>query len=412
MDQKLFIKNRKKFTDLMKDNTIAVFYSNTFIRDTVDQFYPFSVDRNFFYLTGIERENMVLLLSKVDGLVEETLFIPPVDEMYEKWHALFMREDEAIDKSGIQNIDYIEKFSQSLFKKISISQDIKSIYLFSYIAEENDYESQYIKLSKLILNQFPHMNILNSLDILSKIRPCKEDQEVKEIEKAIDLTNGGLNYVMDNLKPGIWEHEITAHFQYYLALNKSKSRFRTIVASAGNAMILHYNAAKRQTQENDLVLMDLGAFSNWYVSDITRTYPVSGKFTQRQKDIYNIVLEAQQVAMETMKSGVYEKDVNDTVINYYAKELKKIKLIKLDEDVKKYFYHGVGHNIGLDLHDLKNEKLILQEGNVFTVEPGLYIKEENLGIRIEDNVLVTKDGVVNLSKDIIKEIKDIENYMK
>lgn len=177
-------------------------------------------------------------------------------------------------------------------------------------------------------------------------------------------------------------------------------------------MILHYNAAKSQVKDNELVLMDLGAYSNWYVSDITRTYPVNGKFTQRQKDLYNIVLEAQNVVFSEMKAGVSELTINNAVKKYYAKELKKIKLIKIDSDVNKYFYHGIGHNIGLDLHDLKNMDLILQENNVFTVEPGLYIAEEGIGIRIEDNVLVTKSGIEILSNNIIKTVSDIENYMK
>jgi len=195
-------------------------------------------------------------------------------------------------------------------------------------------------------------------------------------------------------------------------LRGSKPSFKTIGASGKNAVILHYIDLLDKIEDGNLILLDLGALSNNYASDITRTYPANGKFTQRQKDIYNIVLEAQDVTMDAMHVGASETAVNDAVKAHFAAGLKTLKLIKDDSEVEKYYYHGVGHPLGLDVHDLRRRDKTMQENNVYTVEPGLYIKEEGIGIRIEDDVLVTKNGVINLSKDIIKTVNDIENFMK
>ncbi len=216
---------------------------------------------------------------------------------------------------------------------------------------------------------------------------------------------------MKNAKPGMYEYQVRADFEYQLMLRNSKPSFTTIAASSGNAVILHYVDLQRKMADDDLILLDLGALSNYYASDITRTYPVNGKFTQRQKDIYNIVLGAQDVTFDAMHVGASEKDVNNRVKAYFAKELKTLKFIKDDSEVDKYYYHSIGHPLGLDVHDYIRRDKTMQENNVYTVEPGLYIKEEGIGIRIEDNVWVTKNGIINLSKDIIKTVSDIENFM-
>lgn len=412
MTQEFFQRNRSKFLNMMEEDSIAVFYSNTFSRDTADQFYPFSVDRNFYYFTGIDRENMVLIIQKTGGLVEESLFIPPVDDLYEKWHARFVRKEEATDLSGIADVMESTSFEANLARRIYASGSVKSIYIFSNITEMDEPENQYRKLATKIRGQYPAIRILNSLPLMAALRTVKAAEEIDEIQHAVDLTKDALCFVMQSMKPGIYEYQIAANFQYQLAFQGSKARFKTVVASGQNAMMLHYNSGMTQVQDGQLVLMDLGACSNWYVSDITRTYPVNGKFTPRQKDFYNIVLEAQQIAAGAMRDGVSELSVNNTVKKYFAKELRNMNLIRLDSEVGRYFYHSIGHHIGLDLHDLKSPERMLVENNVYTVEPGLYIAEEGIGIRVEDNVVITKSGVRMLSGNIIKSISDIENYMR
>ena len=412
MDKRFFANNRVKFSEQMEDYSTAVFFSGKAPRESADQFYEFSVDRNFFYLTGIDREDMILLISKVAGKVTETLYIPPVDEHFEKWFGILMRKEEAIEISGIESIQNKNEFMDQFANKLSSSERPDNIYIYSNITDKDEPYDQYRMLANWTRNQYPTVNIKNSLDIMTELRSSKTEEEVNEIKTSILYTKEALEFVMKNLKPGKFEDQVRADFEYQLMLRGSKPSFKTIGASGEKAVILHYIELKQKIQEGNLILLDLGALSNNYASDITRTYPANGKFTQRQKDIYNIVLEAQDVAMDAMHVGASEIAVNDAVKKHFAKSLKVLNIIKDDADVERYYYHGVGHPLGLDVHDLRRRDRIMQENNVYTVEPGLYIKEEGIGIRIEDDVWVTKNGIINLCSDVIKTVNDIENFMK
>ncbi|HHZ01548.1 MAG TPA: M24 family metallopeptidase [Tissierellia bacterium] len=410
MKTSFFINNRAKFAENMEDYSLAIFFSGRAPRETADQYYEFSVDRNFYYLTGISRENMVLLISKISGKITETLYIPALDEHFEKWYGILMRKEEAAEVSGIKSIRNRNDFIDELFQGINSNRP-DNLYIYSYLTDPDEPSDSYRNLANLLRKNYPALNIKNSLDIMVELRSSKSEEEVEEIKKAITYTKEALEFVMKNLKPGMYEYQVRANFEYQLMLKNSKPSFQTIAASSENAVILHYVDLQRRMEDGDLILLDLGALSNNYASDITRTYPVNGKFTQRQKDIYNVVLEAQEVIISAMHPGALEADVNNKVKDYFAKELKKLKLIKDDSEVSKYFYHSFGHPLGLDVHDYRRRDKTIQENNVYTVEPGLYIKEEGIGIRIEDDVWVKKDGIINLSKDIIKTVNDIENFM-
>jgi len=412
MNKNFFKSNREKFAERMEDYSTAVFFSGKAPRQSADEMYDFSVDRNFFYLTGIDREDMVLIINKIGGKVTETLFIPPVDEFYEKWFGILMRKDEAIEASGVESIQSIYEFMDQFSKKLSSSDRPDSVYIFSFIVDKDESYDQYRKLANWMRNQHPAVNIKSSLEIMSELRGSKTEEEVQEIKTAIGYTKEALEFVMKNLKPGKFEYQVRADFEYQLMIRGSKPSFKTIGASGEKAVILHYIELNQIIQDGSMILLDLGALSNNYASDITRSYPANGKFTERQKDIYNLVLEAQEVAIDAMHVGASEIAVNDAVKKHFAKGLKAINVIKDDADVDKYYYHSIGHPLGLDVHDLRRRDKTMQENNVYTVEPGLYIKEEGIGIRIEDDVWVTKNGIVNLSKDIIKSINDIENFMK
>ena len=411
MNSSFFINNRKRFVAKMEDYSTAVFFSGKAPRESADQEYDFSVDRNFFYLTGIEKENMVLIINKVAGKATEILYIPPVDEYYEKWFGILMRKEEAIKVSGIKTIENRDEFMTQFAKRLSSADRPDHVYIFSYITDENEPYDSYRSLAHWIRNQFPAINIKSSLDIMIELRSSKSEEEVSEIKTAIGYTKEALEFVMKNLKPGKFEYQVKADFEYQIMLRGSKPSFKTIGASGKNAVILHYIDLKQKIEDGSMILLDLGALSNMYASDITRTYPANGKFTQRQKDIYNLVLEAQDVTMDAMHVGASEIAVNNAVKAHYAKGLKSLKIIKDDSEVEKYYYHSIGHPLGLDVHDLRRRDKIMQENNVYTVEPGLYIKEEGIGIRIEDDVWVTKDGNINLSSHIIKTVNDIENFM-
>lgn len=412
MDTNFFVNNRMRFSERMEDCSSAVFFSGRAPRESADQLYDFSVDRNFFYLTGIDREDMILLIEKINGKITETLYIPPVDEHFEKWFGILMRKDEAIQVSGIKSIQNKNEFMDQFAKKLSSPDRPDNVYVFSYITGADESYDHYRKLAHWMKNQFPAVNIKNSLDLMIELRSSKTEDEVNEIKTAIGYTKEALEFVMKNLKPGKFEYQVKADFEYQLQLRGSRPSFKTIGASGERAVILHYIDLKQKIKDGNLILLDLGALSNNYASDITRTYPANGKFSQRQKDIYNIVLEAQDVTMDAMHVGASEIAVNDAVKKHFAKGLKALNIIREDADVDKYYYHSIGHPLGLDVHDLRRRNKTMQENNVYTVEPGLYIKEEGIGIRIEDDVWVTKKGIINLSSDIIKTVNDIENFMK
>lgn len=412
MNRNFFVNNRANFADQMEDNSTAVFFSGKAPRQSADQEYEFSVDRNFFYFTGIDKENMILIINKIAGKTTEQLFIPPVNEMFEKWFGILLKKEEATEISGVDSILNKDEFQVQFAKRLCSSDRPDNVYIVSHITDIDEAHDDYRKLAHTIRNQFPTINILNSLDIVTNLRSTKSNEEVEEIKTAISYTKDALEFVMKNLKPGKFEYQVKADFEYQLMLRGSKPSFKTIGASGKNAVILHYIDLLNKIEDGNLILLDLGALSNNYASDITRTYPANGKFTHRQKDIYNIVLEAQDVTIDAMHVGASETAVNDAVKAHFAKGLKTLKLIKDDSEVEKYYYHGIGHPLGLDVHDLRRRDKTMQENNVYTVEPGLYIKEEGIGIRIEDDVWVTKNGNINLSKDIIKTINDIENFMK
>lgn len=412
MDKSFFINNRVKFAEKMEDYSTAVFFSGRAPRESADQSYEFSVDRNFFYLTGIDKEDMVLLINRIGGEVSETLYIPPVDEYFEKWFGILMKEEEAREVSGIKSIKNKNEFAGQFANRLSSSDRPDNVYIFSYITDKNEPYDLYRGFAHWLRNQYPAINIKSSLDIITELRSSKSEEEVDEIKKAIGYTKEALEFVMKNLYPGKFEYQVRADFEYQLMLKGSRPSFKTIGASGENAVILHYVDLKQKIVDGSMILLDLGALSNNYASDISRTYPANGKFSQRQKDVYNIVLEAQDVAVDAMHPGASEVAVNDAVKDHFAKGLKSLNIIKDDRDVEKYYYHSIGHPLGLDVHDLRRRDKTMQENNVYTIEPGLYIKEEGIGIRIEDDVWVKKNGIINLSGDIIKTVNDVENFMK
>jgi Xaa-Pro aminopeptidase len=408
MKNDFFAKRRELFAAEMLDNSVAVFFSGSYKRDIGTQFlYPFAVERNFYYFTGIARENMIFMISKANGEVKEALYIPPVDELWEIWNHKFVRRGEAVEISGLNNVLYTEAFEKDFAKGLFYGCHVKNLYIFSHYSDLNEPRNQSVVFAERARHQYPGLNIINCLEIMTKLRSSKDEGEIAEIQQAIDYTKEALEFMVADLKPGKYEYELKARFEYALALRNTRHRYR-----GRNALILHYNAYNYQLKDGDLLLMDLGSWSNWYCSDITRTYPVSGKFTQRQRELYDIVLEANEMALSTVKDGMTDRMINDNNKAFFAKALKTLKLIKDDADVSKYLWHSLGHPIGLDLHDLAivPEKPLL-ENSVYTIEPAIYIPEEGIGIRIEDDIVIGKNGCRNLSENIIKKANDIENFM-
>jgi len=410
---------RNQYAKNVEAHTLSLFFSGKSLQKSGDQHFPFAVNRNFYYLTGIVQENVVLLIAKGDVNVESYIFLEETDPVKALWDGAGLTFEQAasISEIDIKNVRDIKTLDLFISQLLSTSRRalygfIDTIYLDLERQSDQSDDTVAIRFAKQLKDKYPFIQAKTSQMILAEQRMIKDGKEIDETQKAINITQEALNAIMQHLKPGKKEYQIEAEFNYVLNLHRSTPAFGTILAGGKNATILHYVDNGMTLSPSDLVLCDLGAMSNLYNADITRTYPVSGKFSERQKAVYEVVLEANKKTIAWLKPGVTLKEFNDFGKQILIEGAKKLGLITQDEEISKYYYHSLGHYLGLDVHDVGNYSLVIPEGALITVEPGLYIAEEGIGIRIEDDVVVTKDGAINLSKDIIKEIKDIEAFMK
>lgn len=408
----IFKERRQKFFNPLREDSVAVFFSKEAPVTSLDDRYYYIVDKNFYYLTGLERENFILTIEKINGKYEEYLFIEKPNEDIEKWTGIKMRAKEAKEISGVEHVRYIDDFNAYL-NSIFTKMYIKNLYVDYQITSYKDTSTFEHKFTDEILEKYPYVSIKNSNSFLSSLRMIKDDKEISELESAIEITRNSLNKLIKDIPHLEYEYQIESSFQHYSKMQGSPyNSFSTIAASGKNAVVLHYLENKNSLESGELVLLDLGATFNNYCADISRTYPISGKFTDRQKEIYQIVLDSQNEVIREIKPGLRFKDLNEIAKKSLYKGLGKIGMINDIEELDRYYYHGVSHYLGLDTHDVGDRDIVLEPGMVLTVEPGLYIKEESIGIRIEDNILVTEDGHRNLSYRIPKEINEIEELMK
>lgn len=417
MNKQFYIKNRERFFKSIKDNSVTVLFSGTVIPKSCDQDFRFSVNRNFYYLTGINQANVILVLVKGINGNKEYLFIEENDEYMAKWVGMKLTKEEANNISGIDNILYLDAFNtliHSLFNSSRKNYD-ELYYLYLDLERRNDleYKSKALTYSKVIKDKYPEVKIENAYPKIVRLRMNKTQDEIDKMQESIDVTKGALENVLKNIKPGLYEYQIETYYDSYIKFNGQKeTSFETICAAGKNATILHYIDNNTVVKDNELVLFDLGCCTDYYISDISRTYPANGKFTDRQKQIYEIVLNCNKKCIEYLKPGLTWDEYNQYANSLLIAGLKEIGLIKEDKELRKYYWHSIGHSTGLDTHDPDIRNVKFEEGMVMTVEPGLYLEDEGIGIRIEDNILITKDGCINLSKDIIKEVDEIELFMK
>lgn len=398
--------------DKIEDNSMVVLFGGRAPYKSADETYPFTPNRNFYYLTGIDRENIILLMTKRNNKIEEVLFIEESDPVMARWVGERMNAEEAEECSGIKNIDYIKNFNEGFASFIS-RFNYDKLYLD---LERQEWGIQFTEAQNFASEtrlKYPHIVIKNIYSDICDLRTIKSKEEVDEIRKAISITKMGIEEMMKNAEPKMMEYEIEAYFDHVLTSKGVKDKaFKTIAAAGKNGTILHYSDNNGKCMENDLILFDLGAQWNYYNGDISRTFPVSGKFTERQKQVYNVVLKANEEIIKAVKPGMPFSELNEIAKKVLAEGCKELGLIKEDSELSKYYFHGVSHYLGLDTHDVGDRAAMLEAGMVFTNEPGLYIPEEGIGIRIEDDILVTECGCENLSKDIIKTVEEIEEFMK
>lgn len=403
--------NRANLAQTLEDNSLLLLFAGEAPKKTADEAYKYTPNRNFYYLTGIAESSVVLALYKRQGTVQESLFIKRRDEVLVKWVGETISPEEATAVSGITDIrflDTLEAFLHNLLAK----EDVARVY---FDLEKDNFQAPDtpgVAFAKFLAVKYPQIQVANCYNGISRLRVRKSAREVEEIKKAIAITGEGIAHLMQNAKAGMKEYQLEAYFDFILKSRGVKDfAFTTICASGHNGTVLHYVANDAEVKEGDLVLLDLGAQHGYYSADISRTFPVSGKFSERQKTFYNIVLKAHDEVIAMVKPGVPYARINELVLEIYARELKALGLIEKDEEVRKYYYHNTSHHLGLDTHDVGRRDGLLEEGMVITVEPGLYIEEESIGIRLEDDVLITADGAVNLSVEIPITVEDVEAFL-
>lgn len=415
----MYKQRRNQYLNQVKPNSLSVFFSGRAPQKSNDQCFPFSVNRNFFYLTGIDQENVCLLLVKGKEETVSYLFIAENDPVKVLWDGAGLSFEEAseVAQLEVKNVFEVSKLNRFIHNLLSTTRKalfghIDTFYLDLERQSEIAADTVAITYAHQLKELYPFLNIITNQMMLAEQRMAKDSFEIAETQKAIDITEKGLTRIMKALKPGLFEYQLEAEYNFVLNQHRVTPAFDTIAASGKNATVLHYVDNKDEIKDGTLVLFDLGVKSNNYCSDITRVFPANGKFTERQKAVYEVVLDVNKKSIEWLKPGVTVGEFKEFGKNLLIEGAKKLGLIKEDEEIINYYYHGLGHYLGLDVHDVGNYTAVIPQGALITVEPGLYIAQEGIGIRIEDDIYVTKEGPINLSASIIKEIKDIESFMK
>ena len=422
IDKNLFIENRKRFAASLKPDSIALFVSNDILPTNADGSIGFVQNSDLFYLTGVDQEETILLVypDAVNGAHKEILFVKETSELIAIWEGAKLNKEQATATSGIKNIMWINGFDA--FLKSVIFQ-AENIYLNSneHTRRYIDTETAEMRFNKNIMSKFPLHKIDRSAPIMHKLRAIKSKYEVELIQQACNITEKGLRRLLGFVKPGVMEYQIEAELVHEFVSNRSRGfAYGPIIASGGNACVLHYVENNKECKAGDVILLDVAAEYANYASDLTRCLPVSGKFTVRQKQVYNAVLRVMKAATAMLVVGNNIPDYHKAVGLLMEKELVDLGLISMDDikkqnpdwpAYKKYFMHGTSHFLGLDVHDVGDFNRKLEAGMVFTCEPGIYIPEENLGIRLENDILVTANGPDDLMKNIPLEAEEIETLM-
>ena len=419
---KLFIENRKKFTKQLKAGSLAIFNSNDVMPTNADGTMGFRQNTDLFWLSGIDQEQSVLVLFPDAKLADnrEILFVRETNEHIAIWEGAKLTKEQATQVSGIKSVYWLNNFHQILQ---ALFAECEHIYLN---ANEHsrafiEVETREARFAKWCKENYPTHSYQRSAPIMHNLRAIKSEEEIKLIQTACDITEKGFRRILSFVKPGVWEYEIEAEFIYEFIKNRSAGfAYGPIIASGGSSCVLHYNDNNKQCKAGDILLLDVAAEYANYASDLTRTIPVNGKFTKRQKDVYNAVLRVMQGAIKMLKPGNNLSDYQNDVGKLMEEELVGLGLLKI-QDIKKqdsknplykkYFMHGTSHFLGLDVHDVGDKYRKLEAGMVFTCEPGIYIKEENIGIRIENDIHITAKGPVDLMKNIPVEAEEIEGLM-
>lgn len=405
MNKDTYIKIRENVMNSLPKNTVTFLFSGQLVRKSQDSSYRFHANRNFFYTTGIEEEEAVVVFDKPENKV--ILFLREINPQMEKWVGHYLTHIEAEIISGIEDVRYFDEFEG--FVNSVVARDV----MIGVDMDHDILTEAYHGSGLSFAESLEESRIVDVYDVLVKQRMVKLPEEVEAIKQAIDVTNEAILGALEMMKPGNNEKDIESRFHYEGSRRFGEPMFDTIVASGHNATVLHYISNNQPLNDNELVLLDLGIKINGYGADISRTYPINGKFTPRQREVYQVVLDAFHAVNEAIRPGVSLATLNELAKEILAEGCIQLGLIDNPEDVTRYYYHSIGHSLGLDTHDVWTGRDVpLVAGNVITNEPGLYIAEEGIGIRVETDVLVTEESNEDLAPQIIREIDDIEALLE
>ena len=423
LDPALFTQNRTRFQSRMKKNAIAIFVSNDEVPVNADALYPFKQNSDLFWLTGITQEDSMVILfpDNPDPRYREVLVLVRPNELKEKWDGKRLRAAEARAISGISTIVWLDTLEALLQPWVHLAEHI---YLDS---NENDRKGSLLRTREYrfideMKARYPLHKYERAAALMKDLRAIKTPKEVEVVKTAIDITDKTFRRVMNFVRPGVMEYEIEAEIWHsFLSQRATGPAYGSIIASGDRARTLHYVSNNQECKDGELLLMDFGAEYGGYCADLTRTIPVNGKFTRRQKTVYNACLHLHDYAKSLLKPGITILNYTDKVGEEATQQFLKIGLLR-KSDVKnedpenrayrKYLYHGISHHLGIDVHDLGTRTAPIQAGMLFTVEPGIYIEEEQMGIRIENNLWITRSGNQDLMKNIPITVEDIETCMK
>jgi Xaa-Pro aminopeptidase len=424
IDPKLFIKNRDKLVKELKPNSVAVLNSNDIMPTNADGTMRFRQNSDLFYLTGVDQEESTLVLCPdfPDERYREVLFLRETSELIALWEGHKLSKEQARQATGVKTVLWASEFNR-IFNTMMVMGNVENVYLNTNDHYRADVvvESRDQRFVKWCKERYPLHRYERLAPILHRLRSRKEPQEIELMQRACDITGKAFERVLRFVKPGVKEYEIEAEYAHEFIRHGSRGfAYEPIIASGANSCVLHYITNDQVCRDGDVLLLDVGAEYANYNADLTRTIPVGGRFTPRQREVYDAVLRIQKAAMQMLRPGVKYYEYHKEIQKITESELIGLKLLdkraveKQDPEkplFMKYFSHGTSHMLGLDVHDVGNMYHEMTPGMVWTVEPGIYIREESLGVRIENNVVITQDGILDLMKDIPREAEEIEEIM-
>jgi Xaa-Pro aminopeptidase len=403
---------RQKLYEQMNEGEALVLFAGSSVRKSADASYPFFANRNFYYLTGIVQRDSVLLAVNNNGEIEETLFVHEKNPMAERWHGYRISQEEASQYSGVENIRNVGQFDNAL-KGVLGQGSVSTLWYDFDKFDVGLLDAKQNKHSAAIQSAYPFVSFKNAYGAICAARTIKDADEISRIREAMCITRDGIHGMMKAAKAGMYEYQLEAVFNKVLADEGVRSpAFDSIVSGGQNNFYIHYEEPMGMLNDGDLILTDVGAKKNEYVTDISRAFPVNGKFTGQQAEVYNIALKVNKELMELLVPGAVSfDDIENHAKRRVGEELVAAGYLGKDEDVSKYYWHRGTHHIGLDVHDVGPAGKAIAPGMVFTIDVGIYIPEKNIGFRVEDNVAITETGYEHLSSEIVREVEDIEAMM-